>query len=1055
MPPEAGNALTSGAAQMLQNRISRSRVECRPLLGAALWLMAVAWARAETIQEKEPDDEPEQGVAVQVPFTASGSIAGTSDTDHYCWTVPEPGMDSIAVECTPSGEADVRVALLDAQGKVLTSSNAFGSGQTEYVTSLKLAPGRYCLRVEAEGGEAGHEIPYTLTAGPVQPASMEEIRKSLGKALDYLTKKQKEDGTFDAMLGDGAAVPAFAVQAWLGAECLQRDDWTAVYRSLQHLRTRYHAPESFAEPGKERDQAAGGIFADHGMYDHGISLVALAEAYMLGVRQDYEKLLPPAVDFELRAQLTSERPATLSGPIDANSPSYGGWRYSPDSVDSDLSVTGWQVVALIAAQKAGFDVPAARLEAALRYVRSLYLPEEQAFAYSGHDATASCTAAGALSMQLLGSGSAPEVQGALRSLLTKAPSWGGGDVGYPFYYWYYGTRASVLAGGETWDLWSRATCGMLVRHQLGDGSWPPLQSEKGEAGEVYTAALGALMLEYCCGSVPPYMRIGKVQPRPPREIPNEITVAILRPGADSMVEGAFEIEGKPTVPTGLTVESVTGFLDDQELGKLTEPPWVWQADVGPGVRKHTIRLVARNSLGKEAEATVTTKEPPNDISVAILRPESSSKVEGSFEIEGKPTVPQGVLVKSVTCFLDGQELGKLTEPPWVWSADGGEGIRPHTIRVVARNHLGKEAEASVTTAKPEAWVKVHIVEPRDQAVLGTHKVVVEVEVGPDSPLESVEVTIDGQQAQSGSDAHLEFDWDFGTRGGAEIVAKARDKLGDEATDRVKLPEAPPIEVDLTATVIDAQNNYVLDLEQKDFAVSEDGVEQKIVRFSREQTAISLALVLDSSGSMKRRVQQAQDAAIRFARQIRPGDQMLVLQFSDGVQLTQPFTADVNQLVAAIHKVGAKGGTALYDALVEGCGALKEGSGRKAMLLVTDGKDENDPGTAPGSKHTYDEALEIAKESDVTIYAVGLGKEVQRDVLEGLARETGGRAYFPPAVEQLDEVYTLIGQELRSRYTIGYSSTNRVRDGAWRSVELTVPGREVQVGTKKGYYAPKE
>ena len=504
---------------------------------------------------------------------------------------------------------------------------------------------------------------------------------------------------------------------------------------------------------------------------------------------------------------------------------------------------------------------------------------------------------------------------------------------------------------------------MLVRHQRKDGGWDALQAEKNEAGEVYTAATGALILELCCGSRPAYMRGGTVQPSAPRQVVNDISVAIVRPAVDSRVENA--------VP-----------------------------------------------------------------------------------IEAKPTVPEGVFVESLTAFLDGRGLGTLTAPPWIWNADAGFGFRQHIIRVVARNELGKEAEAAIATKKPDAWVKVHIVDPRDRPALGRHRVLVETQVGPDAPLQSVELKIDGVTVWYGSEPCVELDHDFGGLGAAEILAVAKDQLGNQATDRVLLPEAPPIEVDLTATVSDATGRSVLDLEKSDFTVAEDGMPQQILRFSRQQTAISLALVLDASGSMKPRVKQAQAAAIRFVRQIQPGDQFMVLQFSDAVQLTQGFTGDAENLVAAVRHVGAKGGTALYDAVAEGCQRLQAAPGRRAMLLVTDGKDENDAGTAPGSQRSIDESLRMAREGGVTIYAVGLGKAVERGVLERFAQDTGGRAYFPPAVAQMDEIYRLIGQELRSVYTIGYSSSNRRRDGAWRDVQLAVPGRMAQVHCRNGYFAPK-
>jgi len=123
-----------------------------------------------------------------------------------------------------------------------------------------------------------------------------------------------------------------------------------------------------------------------------------------------------------------------------------------------------------------------------------------------------------------------------------------------------------------------------------------------------------------------------------------------------------------------------------------------------------------------------------------------------------------------------------------------------------------------------------------------------------------------------------------------------------------------------------------------------------------------------------------------------------------------------------------------------------------VIVLTDGKDENDPGTAPGSKHTLDQTIRAAKEAGVTVFALGLGTKVTKQVLGDLAKETGGRAYFPPTAEDLAEVYDLIVKELRSQYTVGYTSTNPTRDGKWRAVEVTVPDKPYAVRTRKGFFA---
>ena len=619
----------------------------------------------------------------------------------------------------------------------------------------------------------------------------------------------------------------------------------------------------------------GGIVPSDGLYDHGIALIALLESYVLGARGGIERAIPAALDYLLRAQATGERPAGLSGPIPADSEAVGGWRYQAHSVDADLSVTAWQIIALVSAQKAGFTVPKERLELARACILRFYDKDTGGFRYEldNTHVTPGRAAMGALSLQLLGGADTPEVKTALRFILTHAPSWGSEYNGaFPFYYWYYGTRAAYLAGGDTWTLWSRAVCGMLIRHQQQNGAWQPMLSEKDGTSEIYTAALGALILEFCCGSIPIYMQAGTAPLRP--------TIAVAR--------------------------------DDS-------------------------------------------------ITVEILKP-SPGIVAGMALIHARATV------------------------------------------------------------------------------------------GADASLQELIISVDGQEILRSSEPEIEMEFDFAAAP-REVTARGITARGKEATARISTLGPEPISVDLTATVTDADNNYILDLQRNDFHIFEDGVEQQILRFSKDVTPVSMAVVLDTSGSMKQAMNDVQEAAAQFVSQIRPVDRAMVIEFADAARVVQPFTSDTAALMQSIRHTVPKGGTALYDALIAACQALTASPGRAAIVVLTDGKDENNDGSAPGSNATFDECLETVRGAEITVYALGLGKNVERSVLEGLALASGGRAYFPPTVQDVQQVYGLIATELRSQYSLGYSSTNFARDGAWRIIELTVPGTDYIVRTKTGYYAP--
>ena len=918
-------------------------------------------AAAADIQEVEPNDKLDQAQMITFPCRISGAFSDWAQKDLYALTVPAGGLPTLSAVLTNTHELNPTLELLDGEGKFLTKSDFFGKGQGEYLTSLLLEPGTYYLQVSRHGSREQEGLPYALSVEPAPEVTPEQVRVALNRALDYLVSEQGEDGGFPIVKLGIVSAPAFAIQAWLGADCLERDDWEAVYSAIDFVKSYYHDPADYMDDRHGLLQA-GTLYGNNLMYEHGIALTALIEAYAYGAGDELAGIIEQGLDFLYRAQLTEERPALINGPIGTDSKYYGGWRYTANAEDADLSVSGWQIIALTAARGAGFEIPRDRMDKALTFVRRCWKEDQGEFAYmpDGQVMTGR-NAMGALSMQLLGAGDDPLVERALRTILTRAPAWEGEPYGeYPFYYWYYGTRAAYLAGGEIWDVWKQATCGMLVRHQNPDGSWALTGKEAHKLDPVYGASLGALILEICCGSPPIYLRADKA---PPRKAP-----------------------------------------------------------------------------------------PRNQISVTIEHPVDGAQVQGPVEIRAVPEVPLGTTVARVIFSVDGRELGELTEGPWVWEIDLGSGVRPHTFTVTAENDLGKQAGHTVATKAGQDRIGVRIVSPRAGVVLGPRELFVRASDHADSPLDSLIVLIDSVAVSRGSEPEVRIQHDFGTVGGQRIEARAVNALGTVAEDAVTLAEERPLEVDLAATVTDAGNNYILDLEKERFQILEDGVPQIIVRFSRELTPVSMAVVMDVSGSIRRHLSGVQRAAGQFVSQIRPEDQVMIIEFSDQARMVQNFTSDVGRLKSVIDKSKARGGTALYDAVVLACDHLKRQQGRTAVILLTDGKDEDAKGTKPGSRHTFEEAVEAARESGVTVYALGLGKGVATEVLEDLSQKSGGRAYFPPTVEDLREVYGLVAEELRSQYTIGYSSTNRLRDGAWREIEVTVPGTDDLVRTRKGYFA---
>jgi Ca-activated chloride channel homolog len=196
------------------------------------------------------------------------------------------------------------------------------------------------------------------------------------------------------------------------------------------------------------------------------------------------------------------------------------------------------------------------------------------------------------------------------------------------------------------------------------------------------------------------------------------------------------------------------------------------------------------------------------------------------------------------------------------------------------------------------------------------------------------------------------------------------------------------------------------------------------------------------------------AALSFVEALRPEDALSVLLFSDASAFAHGLTTDRKQSMLAVNGYNARGGTALYDGLTDALMRLKQTEGRKVVVLLSDGRDEDNAGTGPGSTRTQQDVLAALGETDAVIYPIGLGPRVDRQLLEQLAAESGGAAYFPEDVSKLRSDYARIVEELRRRYLVSYTSTNAARDGAWRAVEIKTRQAELSVRSRGGYAAPE-
>jgi Ca-activated chloride channel family protein len=269
-------------------------------------------------------------------------------------------------------------------------------------------------------------------------------------------------------------------------------------------------------------------------------------------------------------------------------------------------------------------------------------------------------------------------------------------------------------------------------------------------------------------------------------------------------------------------------------------------------------------------------------------------------------------------------------------------------------------------------------------------------------------------------------------------------------------------VSLTVTVTDPAGRYVTGLNADDFEVYEDGARQEIQFFNRSNLPVALALLLDTSASMEEKIATAQDAAVGFARRLRPQDLGELIDFDSRVEVTQAFTNDSAALEGAIRRTSAGGSTSLYNAIYIALKELKKVRARteadvrrQAIVVLSDGEDTS-------SLVSYDQVLDLAKRSETAIYTIGLRSKDELEtkgfreagfVLRDLAQQTGGRVFFPSKVEELGGVYSQISNELASQYMVGYVSKNAKRDGAWRRVVVRVDRPGAAARAKQGYFGP--
>jgi Ca-activated chloride channel homolog len=272
---------------------------------------------------------------------------------------------------------------------------------------------------------------------------------------------------------------------------------------------------------------------------------------------------------------------------------------------------------------------------------------------------------------------------------------------------------------------------------------------------------------------------------------------------------------------------------------------------------------------------------------------------------------------------------------------------------------------------------------------------------------------------------------------------------------------------LDVTVVDQNNNPVFNLKKDDFSIYEDKIKQQVESVSRQEVPVSFGLVIDTSGSMRSKLQTVSEAAVSLIKQMRNDDEAFVASFKAEPELVQDFSADRRELEEAISELYTSGGTALLDAIIATADYAHEKGKqrRKALVIFSDGLEKN-------SSVKEKEVMEAIKEDEAQVYLVGFidedmeekslfGKspaKKAKELLSRIADDSGGKAFFPKDVSEIPAIAAQIAKDLRTQYVVSYYPTNDKRDGTFRTIQVGVNntgGRKLIARTRRGYYARNE
>ena len=364
------------------------------------------------------------------------------------------------------------------------------------------------------------------------------------------------------------------------------------------------------------------------------------------------------------------------------------------------------------------------------------------------------------------------------------------------------------------------------------------------------------------------------------------------------------------------------------------------------------------------------------------------------------------------------------------------------------------ATISLWAQAPADAPLVKIVSPGDDAYV-TGPTLLRATIVPAEAVTGMTFFVDGRQVCALTAPPFECEWDAGaTITAHQVRAVATVKGGSRVVQTVRTKSVGYVErvdvdvVQVTVTIADGHGKFVRNVPPAAFHVFEDGRPQAVSHFASEDVPLELVAAIDISGSMAPAMPKVKTAVKEFLRDVPPEDQVTLLGFNDSIFTLTRKATDPAERIKAVDRLAPWGSTALYDVLLRGVEMLGRQTGRKALVVFTDGEDQ-------GSHATINDVERRLQSSDVTLYMIGQGRGVTmeplRRIMERLSLPTGGRALFTDSIDELHAAFADLLDELSNQYLLGYQSSNSRRDDAWRKIKVDVDGHH-DVRARQGYRA---